>query len=137
MPIYEYECEKGHSFDRLLKLDDYKQPQTCDCGAKSRKIITPTMLNCDIAPWDSYISPASGKLITSYKERERDMKATNCVDYDPGMKDVQKNKIASDEKAIEDKVDRTVEMEIDKMSANKREKLGNEMVASNIEVVRQ
>lgn len=31
----------------------------------------------DIQPWDAYISPASGKLITSRKERREDMARTN------------------------------------------------------------
>ena len=137
MPIYVYKCKAGHQFDRFLKMDDYKQPQVCDCGEKAKKIITPTMLNCDIAPWDAYISPASGKLITSYAERDRDMKATGCVDYDPGMKDVQRKKIQAEEKAIDDAVDKTVEIEFDKMPAHKREKLANELVCSDIEVVRQ
>ena len=59
MPIYAYRCCQGHEFDRFLKLDDYKEPQVCECGEKAEKIITPTMLNCDIQPWDAYSSPRS------------------------------------------------------------------------------
>jgi len=137
MPFYCYKCLDGHEFERFLKLDDYDQPQVCDCGKKSKKVIKPTMLNCDIAPWDAYISPASGKLITSYKDRDRDMRDTGCVDYDPGMKDYQKKMIAEQDKKIDDAVDKTVEIEFDKMPAHKREKLANELVVSDIEYTRQ
>ena len=137
MPIYAYRCTEGHEFDRFLKLEDYKEPQVCECGGKAEKLIVPTMLNCDIAPWDAYVSPASGKLITSYKERDRDMKATGCVDYDPGLKKVQKDSVTQADKAIDDAVDKTVEIEFDKMPAHKRERLANELVSHDIEYTRK
>lgn len=40
-------------------------------GTKAPDLIT------DIQPWDAYVSPASGKLITSRKERREDMARTN------------------------------------------------------------
>jgi putative FmdB family regulatory protein len=136
MPIYEYLCEEGHSFDRFLKMDDYQEPQTCDCGAKSKKIIKPTMLNCDMQNWDRYESPCSGKLITSYKEREADMKEHGCVDYDPGVReDSVANQKRADEK-IEKEVDRTVEAVFEAMPARKKEKLESELKHSELEYQR-
>lgn len=138
MPIYVQKCEKGHTFDVFLKLEDYDEPQMCECGAKSKRIIVPTMLNCDMQNWDSYVSPTSGKYITSYRQRKEDMKASGCVDYEPSMKKVQSNNIKAMDDALDKKVDETVEKEWDKMPTHKRERLASELTAgADIEIIRQ
>lgn len=129
MPIYVQKCENGHEFDVYLKLEDYDQPQVCKCGAKAKRKIVPTMISCDIQSWDYYESPVSGKPITSYKERREDMARHNCVDYDPGMKDVQRKRIKNADKALEKSIDETVDREWDRMPSNKREKLANELLS--------
>lgn len=136
MPLYDYECQDGHKFDRFLSLKDYKEPQTCDCGKPAKKLITPTMLNCDIQPWDSYISPASGDLITSYKDRRRDMEKTGCVDYDPGMKTDQEAAVKREDAKLDKLVDETVEKEFDAMPVRKKEKLETELKHSELEYTR-
>jgi putative FmdB family regulatory protein len=41
MPTYEYECPKcGLSFDRMLPISQYNEPQTCDCGSVATKVIS-------------------------------------------------------------------------------------------------
>jgi len=136
MPIYVYKCDNDHEFERFLSLELYNLPQTCDCGAKSQKVIKPTMLNCDIAPWDSYISPASGKLITSYKERDADMKETGTVDYDEGVKADSIRKRKADDKKLDKIVDETVEKAFEAMPVRKKEKLENELKHSDLEYTR-
>ena len=33
MPIYQYECSKGHKSDHLVSYNDREEPQVCpDCG---------------------------------------------------------------------------------------------------------
>lgn len=129
MPLYTYECENGHRFDRIMRLKDYRQPQTCDCGLEAKRVIVPTMINCDMAPWDSYISPASGKLITSYKERRKDMAEHDCVDYEPSLKKhITANMNAEDAK-LEKAMDETIEAEFEKMPIRKREKLAEELTS--------
>lgn len=39
-------------------------------------------LIADIQPWDAYVSPASGRVITSRKERREDMARTNSRDWE-------------------------------------------------------
>lgn len=127
MPIYTYICDNGHQFDRFLKLKDYREPQTCGCGSQSKKKIMPTMLNCDMQPWDRYISPVSGKTITSYKERKKDMEDHGCVDYEPSLpKHVTKHMETEDTK-LEKKMDEFVEKQIHEMPSRKREKLESEL----------
>lgn len=138
MPIYVFKCEDGHQFDLYLKLKDYDTPQTCECGKRAKRKIVPTMISCDIQPWDYYESPVSGKPITSYKERREDMKRHDCVDYDPGMKKTQKQKIKAMDDALDKKVDETVEREWDNMPVQKRERLANELTSGmDVEIVRK
>lgn len=127
MPIYEFECEKGHRFDRLLKLEQYRDPQQCECGSRARKIITPTMINCDMQSWDSYISPVSGKLITSYKDRKRDMEEHGCVDYEPSLKKHVTKHMETEDAKLEKRMDETVEQLIESMPVRKKEKLESEL----------
>jgi len=41
MPIYDYECPKCEtSFERVLPIARYDEPQTCDCGTVATKVIS-------------------------------------------------------------------------------------------------
>ena len=41
MPIYEYQCKKcSKTFDRLLLISQFDEPQICDCGGKTTKLIS-------------------------------------------------------------------------------------------------
>lgn len=127
MPIYVYECKGGHRFDLYLPLKDYNTTQKCECGEDANRKTVPTMISPDIAPWDHYISPASGKLITSHKERRQDMKESGCVDYEPSLrKDYQKNQ-RNEEMKLEKAIDETVDREIELMPSHKRESLEREL----------
>ena len=87
----------------------------------------PTMVNCDMRPWDRYISPASGKPITSYKERREDMARHDCVDYEPSLKKHSKAHMEAEDAKLDKKLDETVEKEILNMPTKKREKLAAEL----------
>lgn len=136
MPIYVYKCENGHEFDVFKKIKDIDQKVVCECGKEAKRKIVPTMLNCDIQPWDYYVSPATGKYITSYKDRKEDMEASGCVDYDPGVKKDYQKRIKDDEARLDKAIDQTVEAEIEKMPSSKKEKLANELKHSDIEYAR-
>ena len=42
MPTYSYSCPScEQTFDRVLPLADYNQPQECPCGATAQRILTP------------------------------------------------------------------------------------------------
>ena len=127
MPIYRQRCPNGHEFDVFLKIKDYDIPQTCECGEKAKRIIVPTMINCDMQPWEYYESPASGKPITSYKQRKEDMEQHGCVDYEPSLKRDSKKNADKAETELFAKVDETVEREWENMDSSKREKLTNEL----------
>lgn len=134
MPLYDFKCEDGHLFDEFLKLDEYDNPMTCQCGKSAKRQITATMINFDIPNWDRYISPSSGKLITSYKERRQDMKESDCIDYDPGMKANAERIKKQKEKEFDSKIDETVEKQISAMSSDQRDNLAKELTTKDIAI---
>lgn len=83
MPSYEsvcLKCGKYHTYVR--KVADYLETPYC-CGTKTdKRLLSAPMMRPDIAPWDAYESPATGKLISSYQQRREDMKASGCRDYE-------------------------------------------------------
>lgn len=125
MPIYVHKCRNGHKFDVIRKVADYNLPSVCECGAPARRILTTTMVAPDMQ--ESYISPATGKHITSYKQRRDDMERSGCVDYEPSLRQESTNKMNKGEAALEKKMDASVEAAIHAMPIRKREKLEKEL----------
>jgi hypothetical protein len=62
-----------------------------------QRVILPTLA---VRPaFDSYISPASGRIVRNASERRDDLARTNCIEYDPEMrKDVQRHREEADRK---------------------------------------
>lgn len=125
MPTYCYQCEKGHLFDRYLPLAEYDVPQRCDCGSGSRQLLLAPqiMVRKDI----HYDSPIDGRPITNARARANDLARSNCIPYDPGMKQDAARRRDEADAALERNIDNTVEAEIGKMSSEKREKLQREL----------
>lgn len=84
----------------------------------------------------AYVSPASGKYITSRAERRADLKATGCVDYEPSMKAEQEKRHAAEDAALDAKVEEHVEREIIAMPVEKRERLAAEVENLDIDISR-
>lgn len=124
MPIYAFRCACGDEFDRYLKLAEYDQPQTCDCGRTAQRKICPTMIAVDIP---AYQSPIDGRWINSRLQRAEDLKRNGCVEYEPSMKEHAAATRAREDAELDARVEETVEAEIHAMPSRKREKLIAEM----------
>ena len=125
MPLYEWKCPKCGVFERYLPVEKYQEPQVCECGEPSKKILSlPTIF---VKQDCHYESPIDGRPITNYRERWEDMKRSGCVEYDPGVKQDYHRRIVNEEKELDKKVDETVEREVSKMSPRKLEILESEM----------
>lgn len=133
MPLYAYRCPAGHDFDRFLKLKDYDQAQTCECGQPATKRIMPTAVQVDIP---AYISPGTGKLVSSRTQRREDLKESGCVEYEPSMRQEQEKRHAAEDAALDKKVEEHVEREILSMPTRKREQLAAEVEALDVDIVR-
>lgn len=92
MPLYEAQCPRCQAIEYYAETVERRHivPQCPSCGDKMQKVIlSAPAQQLDIAPWDGYISPASGKYITSNRERERDMAETKCRPWE-GMEQERK-----------------------------------------------
>jgi putative FmdB family regulatory protein len=124
--IYEYSCKRGHRFERVLMVADYRTPQICECGADSRRIISLPRLVVT-APDVHYDSPIDGRPITSMAAHRDDLARNGCQLYDPEMrKDADRFRQRAD-KELDRKVDDTVDAMFEKMPTRKREQLENEV----------
>ena len=74
-----------------------------------------------------YDSPVTGAPITSERARREDLARHNCIEYDPGMKQDAQRRVVEDERKLDKAVDATVEAEISRMPARKRERLEIEL----------
>lgn len=51
MPLYDFTCPEGHSFERFVSLAHFDDPQMCECGAGARrKVSAPAVLSDCIEP---------------------------------------------------------------------------------------
>lgn len=134
MPLYEFKCEAGHWFDRYLRLADYNEPQTCECGRAALRQISPTMIAVDIP---AYQSPIDGRWINSRKQRTEDLKRNGCVEYEPSLREHGEKQRAAEDAKLEAKMEETIEAEIHAMPTRKREKLISELESgADIELTR-
>jgi putative FmdB family regulatory protein len=39
MPLYDFRCPQGHVTEVFAKVSDRENPQTCDCGAQSERVL--------------------------------------------------------------------------------------------------
>lgn len=136
MPLYDLTCNNGHKFERFIKLSEIDTVQTCECGAEAHRIISPVMFSIDATNFPAYQSPTSGKWITSKSQRREDMKASDCVDYEPSMKDEMLKRHAREDAELDKKVDEHVEKTIYEMPIAKREQLANEIEHLDVGIAR-
>jgi putative FmdB family regulatory protein len=107
MPVYEYRCEAGHEFERILSTSDYLLPQTCGCGQGAEKVIrTPPRVFSDYA---GYESPATGRWIEGRRARLEDLAVSGCRPYEEGMKQDAERYRAAEEAKLDKTVDRIVD----------------------------
>lgn len=126
--IYEYECQCGNTFDRVLPVSEYNTPQWCHCGLQAKKIISRPML-VSVRQDICYDSPVDGRPITSWAQRREDLARNGCEAYDPEMKRDTDRRIAREDAALDRAIEATVEAEIEKMPSRKKEALARELDA--------
>ncbi len=107
MPIYEYRCPTcGDKFTGFKKLENYREPQPCACGAIAEKVISKPMVAVD---YPAYQSPASGKWVEGRKAHIEDLKRSGCRIFEPGEREDAKRRTAADEKQMDTFIDNSVD----------------------------
>jgi putative FmdB family regulatory protein len=53
MPLYSYECKEcKNQFDKILRLSEYKTPQSCpECSGKTTKLLIVGSIQDDSPAW--------------------------------------------------------------------------------------
>lgn len=74
MPLYDYICRECGEVREVFAHHTDAPPE---CHGPMTRMLSAPSLSPDIANWDAYVSPASGKLITSKAQRREDMARTN------------------------------------------------------------
>lgn len=115
-----------------MRVADHKRIVECEeCGNDSTQIITPPMViipsHMSATGTTAYESPATGKLITSQRQRANDLAESGCIEYEPGMRQDADRRVIEDEKRLDALVDETFDREISAMPGDKREMLVNEI----------
>lgn len=86
MPLYEYECRVCYAHtDTFNSIVNRRKAPTCkDCGSATRLVISAVMgcVKFPAAAGQEYISPTSGKAITTERARRDDLKRTGCRPYE-------------------------------------------------------
>ena len=108
MPLYESECPVcGNRYDYVQSVDCcYDTPECCGQQTVKRLFSAPYTI-MDIAPWNPYQSPSTGKWITSKRERRADLKQSGCREWEGLRSEVKQ--AARNRKYEEERQDRLIE----------------------------
>lgn len=91
-----------------------------------------------VQPDICYDSPIDGRPITNKYARLEDLARNNCREYDPGQRQDYDRRVSQAEEDLEKAFERSIDMEIAKMPARKREKLQAELEGgATVEPIRQ
>ena len=110
MPMYDLRCKVCNARETVFRrMSEYNNLPTCNCGGGFERIVSAPMIR---AAFESYISPATGKLIDSPGKRNEDLKRSGAIIHERGIeKDIARNKEASLARSfapIEKAIDSTV-----------------------------
>lgn len=127
MPVYEFECSNGHVTHDFRGVDERNDPLRCDCGKLAHRILSATqgIVKFPAAGGREYVSPASGKYITTERQRRDDLARTNCRPYEGFESEAKeaKRKRAEDEKKSDAKLHENVSRAYYQLSPSKRKVL--------------
>lgn len=127
MPTYEFECSAGHVTDQFRALDERNDPLRCECGLLAQRVLSATrgIVKFPAAGGREYVSQASGKYITTEKERRDDLARTNCRPYEGFEAETKEaaRKRAYDEKKSDEKLHENVSRAYYQLSPEKRKVL--------------
>lgn len=130
MPIHDFECRNGHIFEMMVPVGT--EDVICiSCMAHKDIMAKKVFLRAPMAfisPDVFYDSPIDGKPVTSMAARREDLARSNCIEYDPCMKQDRLRNIKRADDALDNAIGETVDSTIAAMPVRKREKLSEELL---------
>ncbi len=131
MPLYDFQCESGHKFERHVKLADFDTVQHCDCHAPAKRLISAPLFTVDHTGYDC---PVTGKWVGSKAEHRDNLKKTGCRVLESGETEGATARRAAEEAEFDRRIEDTVEKEIEGYSSEKKEQLHNELVNGGLDI---
>lgn len=131
MPLYDFRCPEGHTFERMVRLENFQDPQHCTCGEVAARCISAPRFSVD---YTDYTCPVTGKYIGSKHAHENNLATHGCRVLETGEKEANASRRQADEDAFDKSVEATVEKAIDAMSSDQKESLHRELVQNNVSV---
>lgn len=127
MPLHDFQCARGHTFEFWEKPKDLQQFRLCHCGMLARKVfLAPPLIANDLP---GYISPATGAWIEGRVAREEDLRRSGCRPYEVGERQEFIRRKQAEEAQLDSAIEQTVDETISQMPVVKRDRLAAEMEA--------
>ena len=129
MPFYTFACPHGHLFERFHALSEFTDTAPCaiHLNCHGTLVITAPLL-VTASPEVCYDSPIDGTPITSWAQREEDLKKHNCRPYDPEMKTDYLRRQQESRQELDKAIDQSVEESFAKLPSDKRAQLASEVL---------
>lgn len=131
MPLYDCKCEKGHTFERMIKLAHFEEPIICACHALAKRVISAPLFTVDHT---GYSCPVTGKWIGSGGAHRNNLQRHDCRVLEAGESEAATNRRLADDATLDRKIEDTVEKEIESYSSAKKEQLHNELVHGGADI---
>jgi len=123
MPVYDFLCSQGHVTEAMAPVGDASIE--CRCGLRAGKVFLQMPLSS--VSKVEYTSPVDGRPVLTKQARLNDLARHDCIPYEPGMRQDAERRRQDADRALDAAVDATVESEIHRMPARKREQLAAEL----------
>lgn len=131
MPLYDFRCEAGHTFERHVKLAHFDDLQLCACESPAKRVISAPLFTVDHTGYDC---PVTGKWVGSKSEHRDNLKRTGCRVLESGETEATVRRRVAEEAEFDRKIEDTVEKEIESYSSAKKEQLHNELVNGKLDL---
>lgn len=107
MPLYRLKCKScGDESDIFRTVATRDEIPLCSCSGTQERILTPLFIQ---AGFQEYISPATGKLISSRDQHKEDLRVSGCFIKEAGVsQDIARNRAARIEESFAP-LDKTVD----------------------------
>ena len=126
MPLYDFKCQRGHTFERQVPLAQFEETQYCACGLPSARVISTPRFSVDNV---DYRCPITGVHIGSQREHRENLARHDCRVLETGERELNQKRKRELDEAEDRRIDEHVEREFEAMPSAKKEKLANELLS--------
>lgn len=126
MPLYDHDCPRCRStFEEFRKAAYSGHAAVCPkCGTPSPKILSPSRVIGDYAPYEC---PITGKPVSGRKAHRENLAKHNCRVFETGEREGFLRRRAAEDTALDKRIEATVSSQIERMPGSQRESLGREL----------